>query len=83
MTSLDGTSLRFRRSCTCQWNFQDPPATKAGDAKQGPAFKRVLRQILRRVSGFIALPVHARNATARLRAANAIAETAFVSIAID
>ncbi len=71
------------KSVFCQWNFPEPLATKAGDAKQERAFERVFRRILRRVSVFIALPLHARNATARLLGVNAIAETASVSIATD
>jgi arsenate reductase len=67
----------------CRGNFLDPLATKAGDAKQERAVEQVVRQILRRASAFIALPLHLRKAAARLLAVNAIAETASVSIAID
>jgi hypothetical protein len=67
----------------CQWSFLDPLETKTGDAKQERVFEQVFRQILRRVSVFIALPLHSRKAVTRLLAVNAIAETASVSIAID
>jgi len=46
----------------CQWNFLDPLATKTGDAKQERAFEQVFRQILRRVSAFLVLPRHPRQA---------------------
>jgi hypothetical protein len=46
------------RSVFCQWNFPDPLATKADDAKQERAFEQVFRQILRRVSAFLVLPLH-------------------------
>ena len=71
------------KSVFCQWNFLDSLATKAGDAKQERAFEQVFRQILRRVSAFIALPFHSRKAAARLLAVNAIAETSSVLIATD
>ncbi|SIT38123.1 hypothetical protein BN2476_160039 [Paraburkholderia piptadeniae] len=46
--SQNGTSLCFQQVWTCWWNFPDPLATKAGDARQRRGFKQLLQQILPR-----------------------------------
>ncbi len=42
----------------CRWNFPDPVEKQTDDADQARAFEQVFRQILRRVSVFVALPLH-------------------------
>jgi arsenate reductase len=42
----------------CRWNFPDPIEKPGTDAEQARAFEQVFRQILRRISVFVALPLH-------------------------
>jgi arsenate reductase (thioredoxin) len=42
----------------CRWNFPDPVEKHGTDADQARAFEQVFRQILRRISVFVALPLH-------------------------
>ncbi|RKP58690.1 arsenate reductase ArsC [Pararobbsia silviterrae] len=42
----------------CRWNFPDPVEAQGSTAEQARAFEKVFRQILRRISVFVALPLH-------------------------
>jgi hypothetical protein len=53
------------RSLFCQWNFPDPLATKAGDAKQD--FRTRFQQTFCRAGVFIALLLDTKIAAERLR----------------
>jgi protein-tyrosine-phosphatase len=43
----------------CQWNFPDPLAESDSEEKQKQVFEKVFRQLLRRISVFVALPITA------------------------
>jgi arsenate reductase len=58
----------------CQWTFADPLAATGSDKEQKRLFEQVFRQILRRLSIFVALPIHTMAATERREAINAMAE---------
>lgn len=58
----------------CQWNFADPVEKKNSDAEQVKAFDTVFRQILRRVSVFVALPLHSMKANEQQHAVNQMVE---------
>ncbi|SAL19963.1 protein tyrosine phosphatase [Caballeronia udeis] len=55
----------------CRWTFDDPLAEFATEDLQKQAFERVFRQILRRISVFIALPLQSMNADEQVLAVNA------------
>ncbi|QIE25803.1 hypothetical protein SBC1_49240 (plasmid) [Caballeronia sp. SBC1] len=54
----------------CRWTFEDPLAEFASEDLQMQAFERVFRQILRRISVFIALPLQSMNADEQALAVN-------------
>jgi protein-tyrosine-phosphatase len=56
----------------CQWNFVDPVEKKATESEQVRAFDQVFRQILRRISVFVALPLHSMKASEQRHAVNEI-----------
>ncbi len=56
----------------CQWNFADPVEKKATEIEQARAFDQVFRQILRRISVFVALPLHSMKASEQRHAVNEI-----------
>lgn len=58
----------------CQWNFADPVEKKDTDAEQVRAFDQVFRQILRRISVFVALPLHSMKANEQQHAVNDMIE---------
>lgn len=55
----------------CRWTFEDPLAEFANEDLQKQVFERVFRQILRRVSVFIALPLQSMNVDEQVLAVNA------------
>ena len=55
----------------CQWSFPDPLAGEGAEAERKPIFEQVFRQILRRVSVFIALPLDSMRRADQLVAVNA------------
>lgn len=67
----------------CQWNFADPLEANADDGGQKRAFEQVFRQILRRISVFVALPLHSMKAAEQRLAVNAMDEHAPPSFAVD
>ena len=67
----------------CQWNFADPLAESGSDAEQKRVFEQVFRQILRRISVFVALPLHSMKAAEQRIAVNSMDEHAAPSITID
>lgn len=56
----------------CEWNFADPLAASESPAEQKRIFEQVFRQILRRVSVFVALPLHSMKAAEQRSVVNAI-----------
>ncbi|WCM18303.1 arsenate reductase ArsC [Paraburkholderia bryophila] len=57
----------------CQWNFADPLAAAAGaELEQKRVFEQVFRQILRRVSLFVALPLHSMRPSEQRAAVDAM-----------
>lgn len=67
----------------CQWNFADPIADYASDEEQRRLFEKVFRQILRRISLFVALPLHSMKSAERRTVVNAMDDHAPPSIALD
>ncbi|WP_206366194.1 arsenate reductase ArsC [Caballeronia sp. SBC2] len=55
----------------CRWSFEDPLAEFVSEDAQKQAFERVFRQILRRISVFIALPLQSMNVNEQVLAVNA------------
>jgi arsenate reductase len=64
----------------CQWNFADPLEVGGNDAEQKREFEQVFRQILRRISVFVALPLQSMQATEQRLAVNSMDEHAPPSI---
>ena len=58
----------------CQWNFADPLRAGQSDKEQKRAFEQVFRQILRRISIFVALPIAAMASAEQREAVNAMVE---------
>lgn len=56
----------------CEWSFPDPVERRSSDAEQAKAFEQVFRQILRRVSVFVALPLASMKRTEQATAVNAL-----------
>jgi arsenate reductase len=54
----------------CRWTFEDPLAEFATEVLQKQAFERVFRQILQRISVFIALPLQSMNVDEQVLAVN-------------
>jgi arsenate reductase (thioredoxin) len=67
----------------CEWNFADPLAAGSDDAEQRRLFELVFRQILRRISVFVALPLHSMKASEQRLAVNSMDEHAPPSIAVE
>jgi arsenate reductase len=67
----------------CQWNFADPLEVDGDEAEQKRVFEQVFRQILRRISVFVALPLHSMQAPEQRHAVNAMDEHAPPSIAVE
>lgn len=65
----------------CQWNFPDPLAVEGTEAERKQMFERVFRQILRRVSVFVALPLDSMRHSDRRVAVNAVGAPASPSTA--
>lgn len=65
----------------CQWNFPDPLAVEGTDAELKQMFERVFRQILRRVSVFVALPLDSMRRADQQAALNAVDAVASPSTA--
>jgi len=66
----------------CQWNFADPLQVTGNDAEQKRVFEQVFRQILRRISVFVALPLQSMKAAEQRLAVNAMDEHAPPSVTI-
>lgn len=66
----------------CQWSFADPLAETGTEAEQKRVFETVFRQILRRVSLFVALPLYSMKSPERRAAVNAIDDHAPPSVAL-
>jgi protein-tyrosine-phosphatase len=64
----------------CEWSFADPLAVTGTDVERKRAFEQVFRQILRRVSLFVALPLHSMRPLEQLAAVNAVNDHAPPSI---
>lgn len=60
----------------CQWRFPDPLAPGKSDEEQRRAFEQVFRQILRRISVFVALPLRSMRAGDQRDAVNSLEERA-------
>jgi arsenate reductase (thioredoxin) len=56
----------------CQWNFPDPVAVDGNETERNQVFERVFRQILRRVSVFVALPLDSMRRTEQQAAVNSV-----------
>ena len=54
----------------CRWTFEDPLAEYVSEDAQKQMFERVFRQILRRISVFIALPLQSMNVNEQMLAVN-------------
>ncbi|WP_434115404.1 arsenate reductase ArsC [Paraburkholderia caffeinilytica] len=67
----------------CQWSFADPLAVTGTDAERKRAFEQVFRQILRRVSLFVALPLHSMRPLEQRAAVNAMDDHAPPAISPD
>ena len=67
----------------CQWSFADPLAVTGTDAECKRAFEQVFRQILRRVSLFVALPLHSMRPPEQRAAVNAIDDHAPPSLSLE
>lgn len=67
----------------CYWDFPDPLAVRGTDAERKQMFERVFRQILRRVSAFVALPLASMRQVDQLAAVNAVGASAPSFVAAD
>jgi arsenate reductase (thioredoxin) len=67
----------------CRWDFPDPLAPFESELEQKQAFERVFRQILRRVSVFVALPLESMRHDDQLAAVNAAGEPALQPVSTD
>lgn len=67
----------------CQWSFADPLAVEGTDAERKRVFEQVFRQILRRVSLFVALPLHSMRPLEQRAAVNAMDEHAPPTISLE
>lgn len=56
----------------CEWGFVDPLAADGTDAERKRVFEQVFRQILRRISLFVALPLHSMRPLEQRAAVNAM-----------
>jgi arsenate reductase (thioredoxin) len=56
----------------CEWDFPDPLAEGLSDEERRQVFDRVFRQILRRISVFVALPLRSMRAGEQLHAVNSL-----------
>lgn len=56
----------------CEWDFPDPLAEGMNDEERRLLFDRVFRQMLRRISVFVALPLRSMRAGEQLHAVNAL-----------
>ena len=59
---------------TAHWGFEDPAAFEGSDEDKRKVFSKVYRQILNRVSQFVALPLHGLDSNAIQREMRAIGE---------
>ncbi|MFL9866943.1 arsenate reductase ArsC [Paraburkholderia fungorum] len=79
----ESNAPRFSGNPTfCQWSFADPLAETGTEAEQKRVFETVFRQILRRVSLFVALPLHSMKSPERRAAVNAMDDHAPPSMAL-
>lgn len=67
----------------CEWSFADPLAVDGTDRERKRAFEQVFRQILRRISLFVALPLHSMRPLEQRAAVNAMDEHAPPTISAD
>jgi arsenate reductase len=67
----------------CQWNFADPLEAAGDETEQKRVFEQVFRQILRRISVFVALPLQSMQAGEQRVAVNSMDEHAPPSIASE
>jgi arsenate reductase (thioredoxin) len=67
----------------CRWDFPDPLAQFESELEQKQAFERVFRQILRRISVFVALPLEFMRHEDQLAAVNAAGGLVLQPVSID
>lgn len=67
----------------CQWSFADPLAVDVTDLERQRALEQVFRQILRRVSLFVALPLHSMRPSERRAAGGAMDEHPSAAVSLD
>ena len=71
------------RPTFCQWNFADPLNAGWDDAEQARAVEQIFRQILRRISIFVALPLKSMRAAEQRIAVNSLDEHAPPSLMVN
>ncbi|HTJ93097.1 MAG TPA: arsenate reductase ArsC [Pararobbsia sp.] len=59
----------------CRWNFPDPVEKQGTPAEQAREFEQVFRQILRRMSVFVALPLHSMKRAETVATIDAMRDT--------